>query len=61
MKIDDIMHIWVFVDDEGYVDTEFFYPEVEQNKIPYQMKKVINHAWDYCAEKPIRLAVKKAV
>ncbi len=44
--------VWIFVDEQGDMDTEFFYPEEEENKIPYQMEKA---GWDREKDTPTRV------
>ena len=60
MKLNEITHVWVFVDKFGDIDTEFFYPEIEENTIPYEMGKAIEDVYlFYNGEKPVRLDVQQ--
>jgi hypothetical protein len=44
--------IWIFVDEYGDICTEFFWPEEEENKIPYQMEKA---SWSRPNDTPTRV------
>jgi len=46
--------IWVFIDQYGDIETEFFYPEVEEGVMPYPMEKA---SWERPYSEPTRLKI----
>lgn len=57
MHLKDIKYIWVVEDEYGDIQTEFFYPEIEENKIPYQLEKYL---WSMDLCKAVRLKIEAA-
>lgn len=57
MFIDEIKYIWVVEDEDGDIQTQFFYPEIKEMQIPVQLEKYLI-SMDLC--KAVRLKVDKA-
>ena len=57
MFIDEIKYIWVVEDEDGDIQTQFFYPEIKEMQIPVQLEKHLI-SMDLC--KAVRLKVDKA-
>ena len=54
MRLDDTTHVWVVEDEWGDIDTEFFYPETEENTIPNSLVKAL---WSIADGKAVRLKI----